>query len=170
MKMSRYILIFCALGLVTPVMAADSPVYVTLSGGETRIKRSGADTYSAATTVAAIVGYRFYDTPSVQSSLEAQYEQTAEKESAVVAGTSSEYKQESLGLFLSGWVGGDAYLRARIGAVQHRITTDTAVTYDHIKAAAGIGFGFRVSERQYFEVNYTAIGSDVTTLNMGFRF
>lgn len=150
--------------------AGESPVYVTIDGGQTRIKNTTANTYSAAGTVSAIIGFRFADTPYMQSSIEAQYTQTIEKESATIGGTPTDYKEETLGLYLAAATVGDAYLRARVGAVDHRVTTDTVVTYDAIKLAAGIGFGFRVNNGQFMEVNYTQIGSDVSTISVGFRF
>ena len=69
-------------------------------------------------------------------------------------------------MFLSAKTNSDFYAKANLGAVNHRISTNTVVTYDKIKPSAGIAFGMKNDSGGIVELEYTIVGEDISYINI----
>lgn len=170
MKPTKIALILSGLLLNLSAYAADNPVYIGISVGETRINRDVDGTYDAAKTATVTAGYIYSDSTSLQSIIEASYTQTLSKENVTINGAADEYKEETLGLFLATRTKSDTYLKAKIGAVDHRITTNNVVSYDSVKLSVGIGFGIKLESGGTTEIEYVVYDDDISLVNIGYLF
>ena len=170
MKSTKLILVLSGLLLCLNANASDNPVYIGISAGETRVIRDVDGTYDVATTATMTVGYVFSDSSSLQSIIEASYTQTLSKENVTINSVADEYKEETLGVFLAARTKSDVYLKAKVGAVDHRITTNNVVSYDSVKLSAGIGFGIKLESGGVTEIEYVVYDDDISLVNIGYLF
>lgn len=150
--------------------ATDNPVYIGISAGQTKVIQGANGSYDVATTSTLTAGYVFSDTTDLQSIIEACYTQTLKKESVTLDNLANEYKEETLGIFLAARTKGDAYVKAKLGVVNHRIATNTVVTYNAAKLSAGIGFGIKDNSGGMTEIEYVIYDQDISLVNIGYFF
>ena len=106
----------------------------------------------------------------MQSIIEASYTQTLKKENVTLNSVAGEYKEETLGVFIAARTKSDIYVKAKLGVVNHRITTDTVVTYNAAKLSAGIGFGIKNDAGGITEIEYVRYDNDISLVNIGYLF
>lgn len=150
--------------------SADAPFYFGMGAGQTKISQNVNGDYKVASTATFSAGVTLSEGSSFKTSAFARYTQTLTKETSTVNNVTDEYKEESLGLFLSTQTNSDFYAKANLGAVDHRISTNTVVTYDKIKLAAGIGFGMKNDSGGVVELEYTIVGEDISYININYFF
>lgn len=150
--------------------AADNPVYIGVSAGQTRVIQGANGSYDVATTSTLTAGFIYSDTASLQSIIEATYTQTLKKENVTINSVAGNYKEETLGVFLAARTKSDVYAKAKLGVVNHRITTNTVVTYNSSKLSAGIGFGIKNESGGITEIEYVVYDNDISLLNIGYLF
>ena len=171
MKVLKVILTVTSLCFIsTASFSADAPVYIGFSAGQTNISQNVNGDYDIATTGSITLGVILDDTSVYQTSAEGTYTQTLAKENVTINSVPDEYKEETIGLFLSAKTKSDFYAKAKLGAVNHRITTNTIVAYNKLQLAAGIGFGLKNDSGGITEIEYTVVGEDLSFFNIGYLF
>ena len=150
--------------------AADNPGYIGISIGETHIVKDIDGSYDIANTLTLTTGLIFLESASFETSVEASYTQTVQKENVTLSGSENEYKEEALGLFIATRTNSDFYAKAKLGLVDSRISTNTVVTYDAVKVSAGIGFGIKDESGGVTEIEYVVIDDDINLLTIGYLF
>lgn len=171
MKILKIILISFTLSAMQLSAAAEfPPFYIGVSAGQTHIVQDVDGSYDVANTVTLTTGLIFIDSSSFETSAEASYTQTIKKENVTINSSANEYKEETLGLFVATRTKSDFYLKAKLGLVDNRITTNTVVTYDAVKASAGIGFGIKDESGGVTEIEYVVIDDDINLLTIGYLF
>ena len=164
------LLIFGILASPLSIASDFPPFYLGVNVGETRIVKDVNGSYDVANTLTLTTGLIFLESASFQSSVEASYTRTVQKENVTLAGSANEYKEETLGLFVAARTKSDFYAKAKLGLVDNRITTNTVITYDAVKISAGIGFGIKHDSGGVTEIEYVVIDDDINMLSVGYLF
>ena len=170
MKLKKVILAVVSMCISTAVYSADAPFYFGVGAGQTNISKNVNGDYKVASTATFSAGVTLSEGSSFTTSAFARYTQTLTKETSTVDSVIDEYKEESLGLFLSAKTSSDFYAKANLGVVNHRISTNTVVTYDKIKPSAGFGFGMTNDTGGVVELEYTIVGEDISYININYFF
>ena len=171
MKFVKFILtVFSLCFYSATIYSVDEPFFLGISAGQTSVNKNVEGNYDVATTATFTLGVVLSESLSYQTFAEGSYTQTLAKENVTINSIANEYKGETLGLFLSAKTKSDLYLKAKLGLVDHKITTNDLVTYDKTKLAAGIGFGITNDSGGITEIEYVVYENDVSFLNIGYLF
>lgn len=171
MRFFKITLLFIGLFIVQSSYAAEfPPFYFGVSAGQTHIEQGVDGSYDVANTLTLSSGLIFSDSTSFETSIEASYSQTIKKENVTLSGSNNEYEEETLGLFIATRTKSDFYVKAKLGLVDNRITTNTVVTYDAVKVSAGIGFGIKDESGGVTEIEYIVIDDNINLLTIGYLF
>lgn len=167
-----YIVLFIFIFIAGFSDAAERPVKVGISGGQTRVKNNNTQQYQDAIHIGVTVGAQVVDTPSATAGVEAKYSKTTAKENVTDTNTAttSQYEEETKGLYLTVRNKGSVYLKGKIGAANRTVTTDNAVLVDTTKASAGIGLGIVTAKGSIMELEYTQYDRDVSVVSVGYLF
>ena len=170
MKALKILFILMVSTFTQSIMASDSVGYIGVSAGQTHIVKDVDGSYDVANTITLTTGLIILESASFETSVEANYSQTVQKENVTLSGSANEFKEETLGLFVASRTNSEFYAKAKLGLVDTRITTNTVVTYDAVKVSAGIGFGIKDDSGGVTEIEYIVIDDDINILSVGYLF
>ena len=154
------------------IEAAERPVRIGVSGGETRIKNEATQEYENATQVGVVVGVDLVKTRGTVLGAEVRYDQTTTKKDVTdtATTTTSQYESEQTGLFVTGRTDGAFYAKAKLGAINRKVTVNDLVTKDETKGAAGIGIGLDTGTGGVMELEYTAYSNNITIFSINYLY
>ncbi|MDH5180507.1 MAG: outer membrane beta-barrel protein [Gammaproteobacteria bacterium] len=167
-----YILLFFFIFFAGFSDAAERPLRIGVTGGQTTIKTSNSQDYQIATHVGVTAQMDLIQKRSLYAGLEGKYTQTATSENVTntTTSTTSLYTEETRSLYLSVRNSGDVYLRAKVGAVNRVIKTDTVILTDTTKPSAGLAVGFKHPQGHILEFDYTIYDVDTSVFSIGYLF
>lgn len=169
-KLNKVFFTVVMLCISTTAYSADAPFYFGMGAGQTKISQNVNGDYKVASTATFLAGATLSENSTMKTSAFARFSQTLTKETSTVDSVVDEYKEESLGVFFRARTNSDFYASASLGAVRHRIATNTLVTYDKVKPSAGIGFGMKNESGGSIELEYTFVGDDINYININYLF
>lgn len=152
--------------------AAERPVRIGVSGGQTRIENEATQQYQDATQVGVVVSLDLVKTRGTILGAELRYDQTTTKKDVTETGamTTSEYEAEQTGLFVTGRTDSAFYAKAKLGAINRKVTVNDLVTSDETKGAAGIGIGLDTGSGGVMEIEYTIYSNNVTIVSISYLY
>lgn len=121
------------------------------------------DTVSDASGVGIVAGYEFdQEIAGGKSSFELEY--ISGDEEAINVNGPATYEANVLNAFFAYRTGGDLYFKIKGGVSYVDIDVDAGVfiddTFEDVSLAAGVGFGYRISDRGLVEIEYTQDAGD----------
>ena len=154
------------------VDAADRPIRIGVSGGQTRIENEATQQYQDATQVGVVVGVDLFKARGTILGAEIKYDQTTTKKDVTDTGTmtTSNYEAEQTGLFITGRTAGAFYGKLKLGAINRKVTVNDLITTDETKGAAGIGIGLDTGTGGVMELEYTAYSNNMTIFSINYLY
>jgi len=152
---AAFVLSVCATNV-----SADTNWFAGIKAGSMNVD---SPDFSNATNIGVVVGYNFSKNLAVEGEL------TTSSSDGTLE-DSYNYSIDTYALYAAGRWGDKAYFKVKGGFLNEKIKSDYGFAESDSGFSAGIGGGYRFSDKASLELEYTKIETDVDFISLGFNY